>query len=396
MAGNEATRARRAADLTLAVLFVVGIALPCLGTVAGIATGGLPGENRPVAAAPDFSAPAKVVRRQALAWFDDHFGFRNALVRGFGWVAFSTFGASISSDVVPGREGWLFYDADRIIESRRGLIPFTPEELAVWQANLEARRDWLAARGIRYVFAVAPEKSSLYAEYLPPSLRPIGAPTRLDQLLEWMARRSTVQALDFRPALGAAKKRVRVYHMTDTHWNDVGAFVAYRGVEAWLRTQSSAVQLLDGALFEQRVDGGTPGGDLAGMMAIAPWLHEERVMLLPKTQTPVKELDPTEAMRRRPYLANNPPVVFACETGELGRAVVFHDSFFLTMRPWLARHFRRSVFLPEFAPEVVLDEHPDVVIEEMVERLLSRPGFVPTAELPDSPSPARPNRDGLR
>ncbi len=376
------TPARRAASLAIALLFVVGMMLPCLGTIAGVATGGLPGENRPAAQPVDWSAPPDVVRKQSLAWFNDHFGFRNWLVRGFGLFAFRVFGVSVSRDVVPGRDGWLFYDADRIVAARRGLVPFTPDELASWQKALEARRDWLAARGITYVFAIAPEKSSLYAEHLPGSLQPTGAPTRADQLLTWMRQHSTVPALDFRPALGAAKERERLYHVTDTHWNDAGAFVAYRELAAWLQTEFPAFQPLDRDLFERQVHRGG-GGDLAAMMAIGPMLTEDRIVYMPKAPTPVAPLDATDAMRRRQYPPNNQPKVFAARTGELGRAVVVHDSFFIAVQPWIARHFQRSVFLRSiFAAEVIDDERPDVVIEEMIERVLSRPGFDPAAELP--------------
>jgi hypothetical protein len=66
----------------------------------------------------------------------------------------------------------------------------------------------------------------------------------------------------------------------------------------------------------------------------------------------------------------------------LGSAVVVHDSFVLPMLPFLARHFRRSTFLHTvFAPEVIAAERPDLMIEEMVERVLSRPGFLPASEL---------------
>jgi len=378
---RETTGVRRAANAALVVLFAVAIGLPCIATAFGIATGGLVGENHPPAPAPDWSAGIVAVRPQLAAWFDEHFGFRNLLVRGYGLFAFRVFGVSISRDVVPGRAGWLFYDADRILESRRGLLPFTQDELAAWQTRLEERRDWLAARGIRYVFAVAPEKSSIYAEHLPESLQPIGAPTRADQLLLWMRMHSTVPSLDFRPALGAAKSLDRLYHRTDTHWNDAGAFVAYREVETWLRAQFPAFQPLDPALFAREVRTGV-AGDLAAMMAIAPFLTEDRIALVPKSPSPVEPAEPSAVMRTRRYPPNNDPKVFECPTGELGRAVIVHDSFFLAVQPWLARHFRRSVFLRSvFAPEVILDEKPEVVIEEMIERVLSRPDFLPASEL---------------
>jgi hypothetical protein len=377
---------RRNVDRMLVLLFVAGIFAPSIGTVVGVRTGGLPGENRLMAPPPGLDAGVRQARRQMDAWFNDHFGFRNWLVELHGRIAYGVLGVSTSPDVVVGRDGWLFYATDRIIESRRGILPFTPTELAAWQAKLEERRDWLAARGIRYVFAIAPEKSSLYAEELPQSLQPLGGFTRADQLLAWMRTRTTVPTLDFRPGLAAAKEEDRLYHRTDTHWNDVGAFLAYREVAGWLAKQFPAVRPLELDAFERQVHVGT-AGDLAAMLAISTMLFEERIVLAPKTRSPVQPGEPTAVMLRRQYPPRNEPKVFACATGEIPRGVVIHDSFFQAVQPFLARHFQRSTFLrAAFAPEVLEDEKPDVVIEEMIERVLSRPGFLPASEL--APSPA--------
>jgi hypothetical protein len=87
-------------------------------------------------------------------------------------------------------------------------------------------------------------------------------------------------------------------------------------------------------------------------------------------------------MKRRTYLPHQKRKIFACPSGEIGSAVVVHDSFVLPMQPFLARHFCRSTFLPTvFAPEVIAAKRPDLVIEEMVERVLSRPDFLPASEL---------------
>jgi hypothetical protein len=381
------TAMRGAPNVAIIVVFVLAIGLPCVGTIFGVATGGLVGENRPVAPPPDWSADFVSVRRQATAWFDDHFGFRNWLVRGFGLFTYRVFHVSISRDVVPGRGRWLFYDADRIVQSRRGLLPFTQDELAAWQTRLEERRDWLAARGIRYLFTIAPEKSSIYAEYLPASLQPLGAPTRADQLLRWMRTHTTVSSLDLRLALGAAKSEGRLYRRTDTHWNEAGAFAAYRAVESWLRSEFPALVPLEAASFERRVEPGV-AKDLAAMMAIAPMVTEDDIVLVPSAPLQVEPREPTDVMLRRHYPPRHEPRVYECQTGELGRVLVVHDSFFEFLREWLAGHFRRSVFLRSiFAPEVILEEHPDVVIEEMAERVLSRPDFLPESDLAMYPLP---------
>jgi len=76
----------------------------------------------------------------------------------------------------------------------------------------------------------AANKHSIYPEHLPGSLRPVSEKRRLDQLLDYMGARSDVRLIDVRPALLEAKKEKRVYHWTDSHWNDLGAYHAYRAV----------------------------------------------------------------------------------------------------------------------------------------------------------------------
>jgi len=55
------------------------------------------------------------------------------------------------------------------------------------------------------------------------------------------------------------------------------------------------------------------------------------------------------------------------------RAVVFRDSFGSALIPFLSEHFSRAVYpwQDNLDPDVVLAEHPDVVIQEWVGRRLS-------------------------
>jgi hypothetical protein len=65
----------------------------------------------------------------------------------------------------------------------------------------------------------------------------------------------------------------------------------------------------------------------------------------------------------------------------LPRAVIFRDSFASRLAPFLSEHFSRVVYLwqNDFDGDVVLDEHPDVVIEEITSRHLYV--FMPSPEL---------------
>ena len=94
MADSEATATRRTANLVLVLLFFAGVITPCLGTILRLQTGGIAGENRPMARRPSFAVGPRQLPRQIDAWFNDHFGFRNLLVEARGLIAYGVFGVS--------------------------------------------------------------------------------------------------------------------------------------------------------------------------------------------------------------------------------------------------------------------------------------------------------------
>ena len=65
----------------------------------------------------------------------------------------------------------------------------------------------------------------------------------------------------------------------------------------------------------------------------------------------------------------------------LPRAMIFRDSFVSRIVPLLSEHFSRAVYLwqNDFDADDVLQEYPDVVIQEIVGRHLYT--FIPSPEL---------------
>ena len=57
---------------------------------------------------------------------------------------------------------------------------------AAWRTAIEGRRDWLAERGVRYVFGLAPNKPSIYPEMLPNHIRRRRGRTRMDRFKEYL------------------------------------------------------------------------------------------------------------------------------------------------------------------------------------------------------------------
>ena len=70
----------------------------------------------------------------------------------------------------------------------------------------------------------------------------------------------------------------------------------------------------------------------------------------------------------------NAPLVTTCETSKL-RAVVFRDSFFETIIPFIAEDFNQIIYIWKpydhaIMKELIAQQKPQIVIEEMVERSL--------------------------
>lgn len=83
-----------------------------------------------------------------------------------------------SPAVVRGAGGWFFYGDDKAIDDYANAEPLTPEAIANWRAAVRAAARWLDARGIAYVFTIAPDKHVIYGEEMPPTIARINEVSR--------------------------------------------------------------------------------------------------------------------------------------------------------------------------------------------------------------------------
>ncbi len=239
------TPAGQWANMALIVIFFVLIWLPTLDKFFHLDHSSPPGENRLPASLPKMSSFSFAGAQTYLAglelYFNDHFGFRNSLVRSFQKEKIGLFHDRSVYKVFIGQDHWLFWGESQMVEHYLGLEKFSPEQLAAWQRLLEKRRDWLAQRGIQYLFVVPPDKQDIYPEELPLWLiqaTPPDRETKLDQFLKYMKAHSTVPVLDLRQPLIEAKKIQPTYLQNDTHWNSFGAFIAGQTLLGALGIQS--------------------------------------------------------------------------------------------------------------------------------------------------------------
>jgi hypothetical protein len=378
------SRRSRAADVVLTVSFLTAISLPlCLQTL-GVDFYRL-AENRAKAPRPELK-----LERQALAefparfeaYFNDSFGLRDSLIRGNNLAKVALLGVSTSTNVMIGKRGWLYFTAEGAIDDLRHTHPFTLEELQQWARALEERRDWLARRGIRYLVMFAPNKHTIYPEYLPVRYPHATPETRYDQLYRYLREHTQLDLVDLRTPLLKAKSGSRLFFRRDTHWNDLGAFVAYQTIMESLSRWYPDLEPMPRTAFKQ-VRLVRPNPDLSLMLGLGDVMPDRDYMLEPRFARRAHEADPGPGLSRQ-LIPDKWPVAMECDDPGLPRAVFFRDSFSIALIPLLSEHFARSLYLwhCSFDPAIVEREHPQVVIEEAVERTVWR--LPPRSGLPES------------
>ena len=226
------------------LLFLVGITIPLVGFYFNWQGGGkLESKGKRIALPAIGVTPLEwgryVLKYRAL--FNDEFGFRKGLIRLHAITRFKLFGIASNDKVLLGKQGWFYmgkyFDS---IEYARHQRPFSEHELQSWKQILERRRDALRKRGIHYIFAVAPNKESIYPEYLPGWYTRVTRQSRLDQLLQYMREHSDVKIIDLRTPLLAAKKSTPLFYKTDSHWNAYGACAGCESIIAAVRESELA------------------------------------------------------------------------------------------------------------------------------------------------------------
>jgi alginate O-acetyltransferase complex protein AlgJ len=394
MNSAQTTKARRIANTIVAASFAAMLWLPLLESFLHWDRAPQVDEKRNLAPFPGLS-PGWTGVREFIAgfnrYYDDHFGFRTRLIYWQqnwkrAWLKDYVF-----YHVAIGENGWLF-NSDEVMDAYCcASTPYSEERLAQWRDLIESRRDWLAKRGIKYIFVVAPCKQTIYPELLPEWLRRAGPATPLDQFMDYMKSHSTVEIVDERPVLLEGKKTRPDYFSADTHWNQYGAFLACEEIIRRLSRDLPGLEPLPVSDFEITTTN-EPGGNLALLLAATESLRETNNPIL----SPRPPLQPLKF--KRTIVRED---IFSEVTNPQGRgeAMIFGDSFGEYWFPFIGYQFKHATMhriydqgLEKFGRPTgtkahVLDstfierDKPDVVIDEILEELLWREDPVLTKSL---------------
>lgn len=138
-----------------------------------------------------------------------------------------------STQVLLGKDNWLFYKTETDgtpIWDYMGINHFTQEELAAMAGNLTRMRDYFAAAGIEFIVMGIPNKENVYPEYMPGTVPKVDKQSRADQVAEFLWANTDIDYIYPMEALLKEKEQYQIYYKTDTHWNQIGAFVGLQAM----------------------------------------------------------------------------------------------------------------------------------------------------------------------
>lgn len=390
-------------DAVLIGTFLLGLYLPFQGVFYGDSARQIEeSEGRKAAAFPEVHFKGKgLIQRpdtrsiktfpaQFEKWFNDRIGFRKPLIqayqvaRYYGWTpALLSTGQGGSNQsgkegVLVGQNGWLFYRSNAALDDFRGTDLFTEAELAEWHTVLNARHDWLAQRGIRYIFVVVPEKHAIYPDSMPGSITRVTTESRLQQLEDYLDSRDGIAFLNLTEPIRGARSDSRVFHKTDTHWNAYGALIGVREVLSQLKSSFPQINVPELSDYKMTIH----DCDLSSVKEVSPWVKMDLAVML-SSPLPQREeiidMVPLREEYRVPIQFSGPPRSeaerihrHAWDNGELGNVYIIHDSCMMAMAPFLAPHFREATYhwTDDFPADEIEKARPVLVIQEMVQRRL--------------------------
>ena len=305
------------------------------------------------------------------AWHADTFGLRDQLVRWHNLEKLFVFHTAPVARLFLGERGWIFFTEERSRENWRGLLPFDEIEKLEWKRVLEARRDWCARRGIAYLFAIAPNKETIYPDYLPSSETKHG-PTRREFFFPWMREHSDVALCDLAESLQAERTHDRleqqdfVFNPLGTHWTDRGAWAGAEALAAELARRFPAMQPgrredRQSTLREGTQDSWALSLLCEDILTEPIWGYSPRAGTSAQSVTPLGD-ESTGA--ERAYVTSH---------GELPSLLMLHDSFGPAAETPLAEHFSRMVTLSqtEALEQRVRLDRPAILLEMYTERRLA-------------------------
>jgi len=323
-------------------------------------------EKRELHTLPTFSISEKFID-DFESYFDDNFGLRNSLISWGSSIKVNLFKSSVHPQNVKfGKSGWLFYNKidGGIFSSYTHRNLFSNEELDSLAEVWENRKINLESKGIKYIMAVWPNKSTIYPEHLPLTMQAQIKDTlsKTDQILNFLrSAKSSIPFIAARSKLMEEKKKNQLYRKLDTHWNQVGAFYAYH---YFMEKTSDILGVVPYNLEDFTIKYHYESkGDLLSMLGIC------ETNSFSETNPTLQLTDNNLTITKSEGKYKNSLTFKNKKCDNRLKVLIFRDSFTDALIPFFKNHFYETHFVWfDYQKHIVDTLKPDIVITSFVER----------------------------
>ncbi len=365
--------------LFIGICLVPAVTMPLTGK-------GGTAENRKLAEMPKVKTEDGSINTEYFSefetYFSEHFGLRSQLVTLDGQLRSQLLGTSSNDDVVVGSDGWLFYG--ETLNDYMNINTLSDRAINNIHHNLTLFSQYCDENEVWFVFTVAPNKNTIYPEYMPSRYTVTDSRDNLERFTEVysafdeeyfrLAVSSQIEDAvksqemghysycDMKETLLNAKnlynqKEIPLYHKTDSHWNTLGAL---KGAQALIEHGFYHEPLPEAAgAFTAKFDW---SGDLAEMIYPSD---------VPLDLQYYSGYDFTYDYVGRFRGFDDISIKTTCENGE-GNLLMYRDSFGEAIIPFMAESFAGAEFTRTvpYRTNSITDGTVDVVVMEIVERNL--------------------------
>lgn len=157
------------------------------------------------------------------SYFSEHFAFRQQLVTADGRLKSALTKTSADNDVIVGKDGWLYYG--ETINDFLRIDTLSETEINNIANNLRIIGDYCDSKDADFIFFAAPNKNTIYPENMPYNYIPSDNESNLERLTSKLSGEDFY--FDMKSALLGLESPTALYHKTDTHWNNFGAYAAH-------------------------------------------------------------------------------------------------------------------------------------------------------------------------
>ncbi len=321
-------------------------------------------ENRQMAARPELTIDSyKTFSKDYTSYFNDNLQFRNNLITINSAIDYFCFKKSSNPYVAIGSDDYLFYtreDDGNPIACYKGENLYSEDELKAIADNCMAQRDFLLSQGKEFVIFIAPNKERVYCDHMPEKYGKPADQYSVLQIYNYLKANTDLRVVYPYEELMEAKRElsVNIWRKTDTHWNNIGAYVGARELMAELGIVMP--KITDKSI--SIIKGNNNSGDLAGMLNLKEQLkstdYNYTVEGYDNHNIETLELDYGKAF------------IYKSTNADPRKLYVIRDSFSTAMAPYIASQFNDSYFRhrDSYTYDDLADQDPDIVVFETVER----------------------------